>query len=102
MNSWDGHPVVHCGRTDIDPPRHRPHHWRRQPDGSYGDWDDPGDLPWCPGGPPPPGWEPPVIFDDWLGPLLQALPRRHPPGWAYPASFALGCLTGLALHWWRR
>ena len=38
-----------CGRTDLSP--HRPHHWRRLRDGSYGDYDDEGDLLWCPGEP---------------------------------------------------
>ena len=36
-----------CGRTDLDP--HRPHHWRRRPDGSYGEYDDEGEMVWCPG-----------------------------------------------------
>lgn len=36
-----------CGRTDLEP--HRWHHWRRRPDGSYGDYDDEGVLVRCPG-----------------------------------------------------
>ena len=43
--------VVKCERTDLDP--HTPHHWKRRPDGSYGDYDDEGEMLWCPGDPEP-------------------------------------------------
>lgn len=46
--SVPGAKIQVCGRTGLDP--HLPHHWSRRPDGSYGDFDDPGrDLVWCPG-----------------------------------------------------
>lgn len=46
--AWAPRVVGFCGRDDLDP--HRPHHWPRLTDGSYGDYDDPGrTMVWCPG-----------------------------------------------------